>query len=549
MSVVDKAEIELSINSDAIQSAISMLTNSLGKLSESIGVVETGSEELKRPLDSSARSINNVGVMSNLASGNFGRMTANILAGIKNILPSFGALTASVMSVKAVLDFSQEAIQFKQLSDSAGVSIERLSQFGTVAQGFGSSANSIASAFGSIAKNMEQAKFGQGAFFDRDLMRQGLQVSVGSSPEETLMNIADRMKDLDGVRANMLAEKLGIPADLVPTLRQGRVALKEMADEAKPLYNQEDVERAYRVQRAITSVKNTFVELSSKLLGVLAPAIESVSRGVSWFFGLFSKYEGLGVAVMSGIFVACIPVLAILTKMAVATVIAFAPFFAIGAIIAGLALVFQDLWVGFKGGDSLIFNIVKKLDEFASKGTFISSIFKMWWEPVKLLGEFLWAIIKPVFVFIEKLQEGLSFTDALKEAWKTFGEGMNGVLDTILERMKQVLEFPKKLVEGIGGFFSGLFGGNKDEEQTPEVKVPEVQVPEVKIDELPVLPTPVAPNGTQNVNNSNSITINNNMNTTVNAQNANARQTQQAVTNAMNTASKNIVAQSSTGTR
>lgn len=525
MSVVDEAQIDIKINADEVQASISKMMQALNSLSSSIQSTEQASSGLDSPFNDNVKSLREVSIMSNMASGSFGRMTANIVASVKNMIPSFTALMTSVASIKAVFSFSNEAIEFKRLADSAGISIERLSQFGTVAEGMGSSANSIGSAFANISKNMEQAKFGQGAFFDRDLMRQGLQVSVGGSPEETLMRIADKMKGLDSVKANMLAEKLGIPADLVPTLRQGRQAIKDMTDEAKPLYSQEDVERAYRVQRAITSLKNTFVELSSKLLSVLAPAVEAVSKGISWFFGLFSKYEGLGIAVMSGIALACIPVLSVLAKMAVATVVAFAPFFAIGAVIAGLATVFQDLWIGFKGGDSLIFGIVKKLDDFANKGGLLSSIFKVVWSSIRLIGESIWAIIKPVFKFIEALQEGLSLTEASKVAWDSLLEGITTLLQPIIDSFNYLIELPGKAISGISDWFGGLFGGGEA-----------------------VTTEPIVPVGTTN-NNANSVNITNNNNLTVNAQNASARQVQASVDSAMNATAKNIVAQSSVGAR
>lgn len=526
MSVIDEAQIDIKINADEVQQSISTMMQALTSLSTSIGNTEHKASTLDPTLANNSKGLREVSIMSNMASGNFGRMTANIVASVRNMLPSFTALMASVASIKAVFSFSSEVIEFKRLSDSAGMSIERLSQFGTVAQSMGSSANSISSAFSSISKNMQLAKFGQGAFFDRDMMRQGLQVSAGKSPEETLMRIADRMKGLDGVKANMLAEKLGIPPDLVPTLRQGRVALKEMVDQAKPLYKQEDVERAYRVQRAITSLKNTFVELSSKLLGVLAPAIEAVSKGVSWFFGLFSKYDGLAVAVLSGIAIACIPVLAMLAKMAVASVIAFAPYFAIGAVIAGLALVFQDLWVGFKGGDSLIFGIVKKLDDFANKGGTLSSIFKVVWTVIKFIGEGIWNALSAVFKFIEAIQEGKSVTEALSIAWDSYLQGLMKLLQPVIDAFEYLISLPSKMMEGIGDWFSGLFGGG----------------------EAPVTTEPVVPVGTTN-NNANSVAVTNNNSITINAQNASPKQTQQAVDGAMKATSKAIVAQTTTGTR
>lgn len=527
MSVIDEAQIDIKINADEVQQSISTMMQALTSLSTSIGNTEHKASTLDPTLLNNSKGLREVSIMSNMASGNFGRMSANIVASVRGMIPSFTALMTSVASIKAVFSFSSEVIEFKRLADSAGMSIERLSQFGTVAQSMGSSANSISSAFSSISKNMQLAKFGQGAFFDRDMMRQGLQVSIGKSPEETLMRIADRMKGLDGVKANMLAEKLGIPPDLVPTLRQGRVALKEMVDQAKPLYNQEDVERAYRVQRAITSLKNTFVELSSKLLGVLAPAIEVVSKGVSWFFGLFSKYDGLAVAVLSGIAIACIPVLAILAKMAVATVVAFAPYFAIGAVIAGLALVFQDLWVGFKGGDSLIFGIVKKLDDFANKGGVLSSIFKVFWTYIRKIGEMFWVIIKPVFKFIEALQNGLSLTEALDVAWQAYLSGLLEFWKPVIDAFEYFVSLISKVGNSIKDFFGGLFGGGGEEPKTV---------------------APVVPGGVTN-NNGNNVTVNNNNSITVNSPNANPKQTQQAVDGAMKATSKAIVAQTTNGTR
>lgn len=365
-------DINIGINSSAVLSELkkigsnvtglaSVSTVSMGKISDSV----KGSTYSLKGLSSIAQS-----------------SSESITQGFKSMLGAGLAMGIGLSGIKNIFQFQQEAISVQRLSDNLGITTERISKMHQAIEEIGGSSGSLDATLMSLSKAQQEFKsFGQGAF--KDVQRK-YGVSVGGTADEQLLKISDRMQGLSRSKQIDLAGMLGIDEQLLPLLRKGRTEIEAiLSKKTKGLISEKDAENALEMQKSLVQIKANFSEIGRSLMTILAPALQAVSGSVRWFFGLFSKYEGLAVASIVAIGLALTPVLVILYNMAVAVIGIVSPFLLVGVAVLGVIALLQELWTWIKGGDSIINDIFMPLDEWLKHLTRTFQIFKDLWDSWK----------------------------------------------------------------------------------------------------------------------------------------------------------------------
>lgn len=298
--------------------------------------------------------------------------------------------------------------KLSDLAAKTGVPAEALQELGYAASQNGSSLEGMTGILGRLSRNI--ASVGNGnKELSKTFRKAGISVKEADGSmrpaADVLGDIADHIATLNDedkpARAMELLGKSG--ADLIPMLNGGSEGLAKMRQEARDLGGviSKDAVGALddlgdeqdRVKFAMQGIRNEAViallpTLKDMATGVLtwvkanrkwlAQRIESVVRMLAkglvvagkviakvadLFKFLADNSELVIIAIMSMITaIALFKIQAI--QAAIATAISWGaaalPFVLIAALIAALILIIEDLWVAFKGGDSLIGELLGK---------------------------------------------------------------------------------------------------------------------------------------------------------------------------------------------
>ena len=141
----------------------------------------------------------------------------------------------------------------------------------------------------------------------------------------------------------------------------------------------------------------------------------------------------------------------IVSALAIKLMIAFAPMIAtftlIGAAIAGVALVIDDLWVAFKGGDSIFLNLHKRARAF--------------FGPIEQ-----WLLSLPK-AFLDWVTSGISKAlDFIQEKFTAFTNWIAGMAEALKERLAGLFDgiMPDFIKQGISATLKTV-GGFSDQSE------------------------------------------------------------------------------------
>ena len=224
-------------------------------------------------------------------------------------------------------------------------------------------------------------------------------------------------------------------------------------------------------------------------------------------------------------------------KMAIASISAFAPIYAVIAVVSAIALVLEDIYYYFKGWDSVTGNLVKKfpilegvlnvikpvvMGIFETFDKILGFIKEPSWENFKnifktignLLVSAINAPLELIIKGIGKLQSLFPTLAPLLEPLKYIVEAIKDAFNYVIDLISN-LSFEKILgdlanlkdmiSQGIGNFFQSLnpFSNN---EKTQIGNNERTQIEQQSLQDTPMIPSQ------SNLNNSNTYNINQNIN-------------------------------------
>ena len=428
-----------------------------------------------------------------------------------------GAWVSYEFFKNAISNFSEYTTQLSNAAAITGASVQSINALGGALKRFGGNAESAINAIKSINQHLHDAKFGGGALLEIS-KKYGVVISKGATAEQTLLNLAKQMGKYDRQTRVAIASQLGLDEAMVRAFADGGKELEQLINKQKKLniIDERDEKIAQKFSYALLDLKDIFTALMRDFARVILPSFTKLLNLFTSFVEFLRKHKIFVTAFFAGILVALTPILLTLGKMAIASSLAFAPFYAIGAIIAGLALVFEDLLYYFQGYDSVTGNLVKKFPLLAPLieplrsivlgiyDTF-KSIYNLITEPswdnlskiFKNVGNVIKSLIEIPIKAIKNIIDGLiDKFPILETALKPFQVIVNAIYEAFKAISDIVANFSldkllggiSSVKESVGGFFDkinplNLFSSDEKEPKQEKPKKYLINGQEVSKDE------------------------------------------------------------------
>ena len=255
-----------------------------------------------------------------------------------------GAWVSFEFFKSAIRGFTEYTMQLSNASAITGESAQSINALGGALKRFGGNTESAINAIKSINQHLHDAKFGGGALVEVS-KKYGVVINKGATAEQTLLNLSKQMARFDRQTRVAIASQLGLDEAMVRAFENGGNDLEKLINKQRGLniISPKDESIAKGFSYALMDLKDIFTALMRDFARVILPSFTKLLNLFTSFVEFLRKHKIFVTAFFAGVLLALTPILLTLGKMAVASSLAFAPFYAIGAVIAGLALVFEDL--------------------------------------------------------------------------------------------------------------------------------------------------------------------------------------------------------------
>lgn len=336
-----------------------------------------------------------------------------------------GAWVSYEFFKNAISNFSEYTTQLSNASAITGASVNSINALGGALKRFGGNAESAINAIKSINQHLHEAKFGGGALMDI-AKKYGVVISKGATAEQTILSLAKQMGKYDRQTRVAIASQLGLDEAMIRAFADGGQELEQLINKQKKLniIDEKDEKIAQKFSYALLDLKDIFTALMRDFARVILPSFTKLLNLFTSFIEFLRKHKIFVTAFFAGILVALTPILLTLGKMAVASSLAFAPFYAIGAIIASLALVFEDLLYYFQGYESVTGNLVKKFPLLAPLI-----------EPLRSIVLGIYDTFKSIYTLITEPS-----WDNLSKVFKNVGNVIKSLIEIPIKAIKNIID-------------------------------------------------------------------------------------------------------------
>lgn len=446
----------------------------------------------------------------------------------------FGSIAAGFASYQLfkgiITDFVTFNMELKNNIDYLGLSAEKTTALGNALKRFGGDTNSVINSVQSLAGHLEAAKQGGGALVEAS-KKFGIGFSPFASAEDTLESLARQMKNYSTQQRVAIAQSLGLDKSLVLAFKDGGTELENLIKKQKELgtTTQKDLEISKNFNNAFLDLKDIFAALMRDFSRVVLPAFTKLVKLFGQFIMFLRNHKALVIGFFAALLVALTPILLAFAKMAIASVAAFAPIYAIIGIITTIAAILEDVYYYFMGWESVTGKLVDKFPALASVLEVIRPIvvgifdtfsnildfianpsWKSFLNIFKGLGKIIKDTINASLEFliglIDKLSKKFSLLAPILKPLKdiilfikdTFAQLFDMIANFSFENLLSgVKKLGTNIKESIGGFFDSInpFSSGKQAELTPALQT-----------------TPQMPSSAYNTQNANTYNINQNIN-------------------------------------
>ncbi len=270
----------------------------------------------------------------------------------KKTLKLSAAITAAIFLLDRFIDSSvRGAVALSNFTIQTGLLSDQLQRFQIAGQlsDISLSVDQITSSIRGLQSKLADIKLGGGNIFPFQLL--GISVK-GKDAFEVLEEVRDRIKGLSPDVAVNILSKLGLGPGFLNVLKLSREEFNKLGDSITR--TEKGTDELVKLGTAITNLKLNLSLLKDIVLGVVSPIFISLLNIVTSITRVFFSL-GRTLPVISG----GIAILAI----------SFAP---VTSAILALILVLEDLFVFFRGGESLTGNLINGIKSFTSD--FLTSV-------------------------------------------------------------------------------------------------------------------------------------------------------------------------------
>lgn len=409
------------------------------------------------------------------------KKTENSLNGLGKL---FGAITASFISFQGLkaltIEYADFNVKLNESTSLLGLNTAEVSALGGALERFGGNTDSAISSLKSLNSSLEESKRGQGSLVEVS-RKYGLSFSPYASATNTLKSLSKQMGKFSDQQRVVIAQQLGLDDSLVRAFKDGGVELEKQIERQKKwgTATEEDIKISKAFNNAQLDLKDIFGALTRDFARVILPSFTKLVELFSSFIEWVRQHKQLVIIFFAGLLLALSPILIILGKMAIASVLAFAPFYAVLAVLAVISLVVEDIYGYFMGWDSVTGDL---LSTFSSDWAKVVEEWSNGWEIFK----------KDINDVIEK---GKSIFDS----FKAIGEGIINFLSKPFDEFAKKFDSWTNNIKNIGSTIKDWFGfGDIEANQNMTV--------------IPQAPTVPYQNSVVNKQQSNQYNVNNNFN-------------------------------------
>lgn len=259
--------------------------------------------------------------------------------------------------------------ELKNFSDLTGIATEDTANLGAVLSKFGGDTSSAMNSLKSLQNAMNDAIKGEGALID---LQQKFGISISkqngklTDTRKALIELSTQFSKMSKANAMLAGQKLGLDDATIRLLMQGSKEVDNLLESQKELgvITAEDAKNSKDFNNILKDLRFMFEKISLMILKEVLPPLK-------WLFGMIKKVFAVVAGnkrVVLSFFAAIAAFLLIfkrrLLMIAVANVIAWAPFYAAVAIVAAIALIIEDIWGYLNGADSVTGAIVDKIKDW-----------------------------------------------------------------------------------------------------------------------------------------------------------------------------------------
>ena len=301
---------------------------------------------------------------------------------VASLLP---AVFSTAFIKSSVSDFVEKGMEADETSSLLGISPEAFQQISGAFNRFGVESSSMAGQLSAINKQIQQAEKGTGRL-KIVLDKFGLTIKNANgevmSADEFLLSMSDQLKDFDGKTRGAILAMMGFDNSIQSAFSDGGEALMGFLAKQKELMliTQKDTETAKKFTFQIKDLRDNITRIKNVIARFLLPVLTKLAEITTKFINWIFKHKTTFIAILAVIALSLKGILVTLGAIVIKGAILAAPFIALGALIVGLILLFEDIYYYFKGWDSVTGELVKK---FPSLETALKPL-----EPlVKMIGQ------------------------------------------------------------------------------------------------------------------------------------------------------------------
>lgn len=362
--------------------------------------LDQGLEESRKKAQGAEKEIASV----DTAASKLGASFAKALSQLGGAFAAGAAITA--MS-RALFDAANAADKLGEAATARGLSVETLSALGGAATIAGGSVEGLLGSLDSLDSSLAQIDVTGKSRVAPFLKELGIDLDSaaykGKTAAELLLPLADSFEGLSQTQQIGIGKKLGLDMGTIMLLQQGRREIEAQIAKQKELGTvtkaQAEIAAKFNDQQDYTAMawRGIWLAVSEKVL----PALTWVSAAFEKLATFLSKHSGFITGLMIALGTAlAVFVLPPLIKIAIAAAIAFAPFLAVGAIVAGLAaafaLLYEDVMMFLEGGDSLLGKLLERFPVLGEAARAIGQVFSDVWGVIKAGADFILALIDKI---------------------------------------------------------------------------------------------------------------------------------------------------------
>lgn len=378
---------------------------------------------------------------------------------LKNFGKLFGGIVATYFSVgvfKNVIDgFVNFNNELRYNIDLLGGDSEKITALGGALKRFGGDTNSVINAMNSLSGALGEAENGGGALIEVS-KKYGIAFNPFASAESTLESLSKQMGNFSKQQRKAIAEQLGFDRALTIAFVDGGKELGKLIEKQKEYgaTTEEDLKISKEFSYSFLDLKDIFSSLMRDFARVVLPSFTKLIELFSNFISFLRKHKTLVVGFFVALLVAMSPILIAFAKMAIASVAAFAPIYAVIAVVSAISLVLEDIYYYFNGWDSVTGKLVNKFPVLAEVLELIKPLVMLIFETFEKVLDFLknpsWESFKDIFKTLGKYLVDF-FNKPLELALKYIGK-----LQEKFPTLAPLLEPLKMLVEAIKDAFNYL---------------------------------------------------------------------------------------------